>query len=34
MAIIGLGIGPAFAVFTLVVQNSVPVRDLGTAPAV
>ena len=33
MAIIGLGIGPAFAVFTLVVQNNVPVRDLGTAPA-
>ena len=30
MAIIGLGIGPAFAVFTLVVQNNVPVRDLGT----
>jgi MFS family permease len=31
MAIVGLGIGPAFAVFTLVVQNNVPVRDLGTA---
>ena len=31
MAIIGLGIGPAFAVFTLVVQNNVPVRELGTA---
>jgi EmrB/QacA subfamily drug resistance transporter len=30
MAIIGFGIGPAFAVFTLVVQNNVPVRDLGT----
>jgi MFS family permease len=30
MAIVGLGIGPAFAVFTLVVQNNVPVRDLGT----
>jgi hypothetical protein len=27
----GLGIGPAFAVFTLVVQNSVPVKQLGTA---
>jgi EmrB/QacA subfamily drug resistance transporter len=30
MAIAGLGIGPCFAVFTLVVQNSVPVADLGT----
>jgi EmrB/QacA subfamily drug resistance transporter len=30
MALTGLGIGPAFAVFTLVVQNSVPVRHLGT----
>jgi EmrB/QacA subfamily drug resistance transporter len=30
MAVAGLGIGPAFAVFTLVVQNSVPVRHLGT----
>ena len=30
MAITGLGIGPCFAVFTLVVQNAVPVRDLGT----
>jgi EmrB/QacA subfamily drug resistance transporter len=30
MAVVGLGIGPAFAVFTLVVQNSVPVRHLGT----
>ena len=29
MAITGIGIGPAFAVFTLVVQNSVPVRQLG-----
>ena len=29
MAITGLGIGPAFAIFTLVVQNSVPVRELG-----
>jgi EmrB/QacA subfamily drug resistance transporter len=26
----GLGVGPTFAVFTLAVQNSVPVRDLGT----
>ena len=31
MAITGLGIGPTFAVFTLAVQNAVPVRDLGTA---
>jgi EmrB/QacA subfamily drug resistance transporter len=31
MLITGLGIGPSFAVFTLVVQNSVPVRQLGTA---
>jgi len=31
MLITGLGIGPAFAVFTLVVQNSVPVRELGAA---
>jgi EmrB/QacA subfamily drug resistance transporter len=30
MGVAGLGIGPAFAVFTLVVQNSVPVRHLGT----
>jgi EmrB/QacA subfamily drug resistance transporter len=30
MAITGLGIGPTFAVFTLVVQNAVPVRFLGT----
>jgi EmrB/QacA subfamily drug resistance transporter len=30
MALTGLGIGPAFAVFTLVVQNSVPVKHLGT----
>ncbi|MGH2463481.1 MAG: MDR family MFS transporter [Candidatus Limnocylindria bacterium] len=29
MAITGLGIGPAFAIFTLVVQNNVPVRELG-----
>ena len=29
MAVTGLGIGPAFAVFTLVVQNAVPVRELG-----
>ncbi|HEX9633990.1 MAG TPA: MDR family MFS transporter [Candidatus Limnocylindria bacterium] len=30
MAVAGIGIGPCFAVFTLVVQNAVPVRDLGT----
>ena len=29
MFITGLGIGPAFAVFTLVVQNSVPMEELG-----
>ena len=31
MAIAGLGIGPTFAVFTLVVQDAVPVRELGSA---
>jgi EmrB/QacA subfamily drug resistance transporter len=31
MLVTGLGVGPAFAVFTLVVQNVVPVRELGTA---
>jgi len=31
MAIAGLGIGPSFAVFTLIVQNSVPPREIGTA---
>jgi EmrB/QacA subfamily drug resistance transporter len=31
MAVAGLGVGPSFAVFTLAVQNAVPVRDLGTA---
>ena len=30
MAVAGLGIGPSFAVFTLVVQNEVPVRQLGS----
>ena len=29
MGITGLGIGPAFAIFTLVVQNNVPVHELG-----
>ncbi len=33
MAVAGLGIGPSFAVFTLAVQNAVPVRQLGTATA-
>lgn len=33
MAVAGLGIGPTFAVFTLVVQNAVPVRELGSATA-
>ena len=31
MAITGLGIGPAFAVFTLAVQNNVPEVELGAA---
>ncbi|MEO8250926.1 MAG: MDR family MFS transporter [Chloroflexota bacterium] len=31
MGVTGLGIGPAFAVFTLAVQNNVPVNELGTA---
>jgi MFS family permease len=31
MGVTGLGIGPAFAVFTLAVQNNVPVEELGTA---
>jgi EmrB/QacA subfamily drug resistance transporter len=31
MAITGIGIGPAFAVFTLAVQNNVPPNELGTA---
>jgi MFS family permease len=31
MAITGIGVGPSFAIFTLVVQNSVPPRELGTA---
>lgn len=29
MAITGLGIGPSLAVFTLIVQNAVPVNELG-----
>jgi len=31
MLITGLGVGPTFAVFTLIVQNSVPIAQLGTA---
>jgi len=31
MFITGVGVGPSFAVFTLIVQNSVPVERLGTA---
>ena len=31
MAITGLGIGPTFSVFTLAVQNAVPIRQLGVA---
>jgi EmrB/QacA subfamily drug resistance transporter len=31
MAVAGFGIGPSFAIFTLVVQNAVPVRELGSA---
>jgi hypothetical protein len=31
MAIVGLGIGPSFAVFTALVQNSVPPRVVGVA---
>ena len=31
MFVTGLGVGPTFAVFTIVVQNSVPFHDLGAA---
>jgi hypothetical protein len=31
MAVAGLGVGPSFAIFTLAVQNAVPVRSLGSA---
>ncbi len=31
MLITGLGVGPMFAVFPLIVQNSVPVRQIGSA---
>jgi hypothetical protein len=30
MFLTGLGVGPTFAIFTLVVQSSVPMRDLGS----
>jgi len=31
MAILGLGVGPTLAAFTIVVQNAVPMRELGAA---
>jgi EmrB/QacA subfamily drug resistance transporter len=31
MVVAGLGVGPTFAVFTIVVQNAVPFHDLGAA---
>ncbi len=31
MVVTGLGVGPTFAVFTLVVQNNIPVERIGTA---
>ena len=31
MILVGLGIGPSFAVFTLIVQNAVSPRDIGVA---
>ncbi len=31
MFLTGIGVGPSFAVFTLIVQNTVPVKYLGTA---
>jgi EmrB/QacA subfamily drug resistance transporter len=31
LAIMGLGIGPSMAVFTIIVQNAVPFRDMGVA---
>lgn len=33
MFVTGLGVGPTFAVFTIVVQNSVPFHELGAATA-
>ena len=31
MFIAGLGVGPTFSVFTIVIQNSVPFRQMGVA---
>ena len=31
MLIVGLGVGPTFSVFTIVIQNAVPFRQLGVA---
>jgi hypothetical protein len=31
MFIVGLGVGPTFSVFTIVIQNAVPFRELGVA---
>jgi len=31
MLVAGIGVGPMFAVFTIIVQNSVPFHELGTA---
>jgi hypothetical protein len=31
MFVAGLGVGPTFAVFTIIVQNAVPFHDLGAA---
>ena len=31
LAIMGLGIGPSMAVFTIIVQNAVPIRTMGVA---
>jgi EmrB/QacA subfamily drug resistance transporter len=31
LVVMGLGIGPSMAVYTIVVQNAVPVRDMGVA---
>ncbi len=31
MFVAGLGVGPTFAVFTIIVQNSVPFHEMGTA---
>jgi EmrB/QacA subfamily drug resistance transporter len=33
MFVAGFGVGPTFAVFTIIVQNSVPFHELGTATA-